>query len=144
MNAIVVIAASKGSLQLILRIVGALPLPCIASIFISRHIGEHPSVLPDLLDNVSRLPAAFAEDGMLIELGRIHVAPRDRHMLLEPFCVRLSDGPESLNARPAADFLFIHVPELHERHSRITVPGVNRRGGSGADRRVEPLMSRLQ
>lgn len=115
MAAIAVIAGSSGALGPILRIVAALPAPCLASVFIVMHIGNQPSVLPFLLNQSGPLPASFAEDGALIETGHIYVAPPDYHMLLEPNCIRLSHGPKVHYTRPAADPLFISAARVFGR-----------------------------
>jgi two-component system, chemotaxis family, protein-glutamate methylesterase/glutaminase len=130
MDAIVVIAASAGGLEPLLRIVAALPVACAASVFVVMHIGDNQSVLPDLLNKSSQIHAAFAQDGEIIEPGRIYVAPRDRHMFLEPTSLRLSVGPKVHRTRPAADPLFISAANVFgERVVGIVLSGG---GGDGA------------
>jgi two-component system chemotaxis response regulator CheB len=113
MNVIVVIAASAGGLGPLRRIIELLPIPCPASIFIAMHIGAHPSVLPSLLSKAQGLPAAFAEDGELIEPGHIYVAPPDHHMILTSTYIRLNQGPKVHFTRPAADPLFNSAAEAY-------------------------------
>ncbi|MDR7035820.1 chemotaxis response regulator CheB [Methylobacterium sp. BE186] len=76
MTPIVTIAASAGGLAPLLRIIGALPAGCRASIFVVQHIGAHPSILPEILSRSGRLAAAFGRDGEEPEPGRVYVAPR--------------------------------------------------------------------
>ena len=93
---VVVIAASAGGLDPLLRIIAALPVPCWAALFVVVHTGPHPSVLPRLLNlHGQQHPAAFAEDGALIEAGHIYVAPPDHHMFLGPARIRLNQRAES-------------------------------------------------
>jgi two-component system chemotaxis response regulator CheB len=84
-------------------------------------------MLPCLLTD-SGHPAIFAQDDTLIEAGHIYVAPPDYHMLLEPNCIRLDQGPKVHHTRPAADPLFISAAETHGRQ----VMGVVLSGG-GSD-----------
>jgi two-component system chemotaxis response regulator CheB len=131
MDAIVVIAASAGGLDPLLHIIAALPVRCIAAIFIVMHIGHHPSLLPRLLSSDSRHPATFAQDGALIEVGHIYVAPPDHHMILESDHIRLSRGPKVHYTRPAADPLFISAAKTHgQRVMGIVLSGGD---GDGAD-----------
>jgi two-component system, chemotaxis family, protein-glutamate methylesterase/glutaminase len=132
MNAIVVIAASAGGLKPLGRIIATLPVSCTASVFVVMHIGCNPSVLPSLLDRAGRLPAAFAQDGALIEAGQIYVAPPDHHMLLEPDRIRLSQGPKVHSTRPAADPLFVSAADAHrERVIGIVLSGGGSDGAAG-------------
>jgi len=52
------------------------------------------------------LPAAAAVDGEPIRMGRIYVAPPDRHLLVEKDRVRVMYGPKENRFRPAIDPLF--------------------------------------
>jgi two-component system chemotaxis response regulator CheB len=112
---IVVIGASAGGLEPLLRIIAAVPVPSAAAFFIVLHIGCRPSILPDLLGGVGRLPANFARDGASIEAGHIYVAPPDCHMLLETARVRLNRKQPLHYTRPAADPLFVSAAEVHGR-----------------------------
>jgi two-component system chemotaxis response regulator CheB len=127
MSGIVVIAASRGGLDPLRRIIAALPVPCSAAIFVVVHIGAHRSVLPALLNSWGRHPSIFAQDGALIEAGHIYVAPPDHHMLLGPTRIGLNQGPKVHHTRPAADPLFISAAEVH----RQRVLGIVLSGGDG-------------
>jgi two-component system chemotaxis response regulator CheB len=132
MDAIVVIAASAGGLEPLRRIIAALPVPCMASVFVVMHIGSGPSALPSLLARVGGPPAAFAQDGAAIEAGHIYVAPPDHHMLLEPARIRLSRGPKVHSTRPAADPLFISAAEAFgERVIGVVLSGGGSDGAAG-------------
>lgn len=75
--------------------------------FIVVHLGSSGrSVLADLLDRSSTLPAKFAEDGEIPERGRIYLAPPDRHLLIIGERLRLGNGPHENRTRPAIDPLF--------------------------------------
>ncbi|MGH6993401.1 MAG: chemotaxis protein CheB, partial [Caulobacteraceae bacterium] len=104
---IVVIGGSAGSGPVLKSLLGALPKDLRAAIFIVTHLPHHtPSVLPQLLQNVSPLPVARATDGLPVELGKVVTACSDRHLLLIGGVVRLGDGPRENMVRPAIDPLF--------------------------------------
>ena len=127
MSAIVVIAASEGSLEPLREIIRELPASCKASVFIVRHIGRNISVLPDILNRAGGLRAAFAEAVEPIVFGRIYIAPPDFHMVLEKGYVRLSDGSKAHHARPAADPLFTSAARVYGER----VVGIVLSGGDG-------------
>ncbi|EIM26564.1 chemotaxis protein CheB [Microvirga lotononidis] len=127
MNPIVVIAASAGGLEPLKQIVAALPDPCAASVFIVWHTGPLPSLLPQILSTVGRLPVSHPDDGTLIQTGHVYVAPPDHHMTLELGRIRLDQGPKVNHVRPAADPLFLSAAEIYREH----VIGIVLSGGDG-------------
>ncbi|TXN43834.1 chemotaxis protein CheB [Methylobacterium sp. WL7] len=132
MGAIIVIATSAGGLEPLLQIVAALPPTCRASVFVVQHIGANQSMLPDILGWRSRLPAAFAQHGEMIQHGRIYVAPPDHHMRLGFGAIWLDQGIKVHFARPAADPLFISAAETYgARVVGIVLSGANSDGAAG-------------
>lgn len=105
-NRIIVIGASAGGVEALLRIVPALRKDLPAPVLIVLHIGVHRSVLPKLLNAKGSSPAVFAETGMVPRPGQIYVAPPDLHLLLEGGQLHLYRGPKEHHTRPAIDPLF--------------------------------------
>jgi two-component system chemotaxis response regulator CheB len=104
---IVVIGASAGGVEPLLTIARALPDDFDASVFIVLHFPqEGTSVLPELLNRSSSMPAAHASNGEPIRKGRIYVAPPGRHVLVTASRIRLERGPRENRARPSIDPLF--------------------------------------
>jgi two-component system chemotaxis response regulator CheB len=103
---LVLIGASAGGVSALIRIAQALPPLFPAPICVVQHIGNHPSLLPDLLRFRGANHAMHAEDGQRLTTGTIHVAPPDHHMLIEGDLLRLSHGPKENHVRPAIDPLF--------------------------------------
>jgi two-component system chemotaxis response regulator CheB len=62
--------------------------------------------MPEILSAAGPLRADHARDGDPIRLGRILVAPPDRHLIVEHGRVRVVHGPRENRHRPAADPLF--------------------------------------
>jgi two-component system, chemotaxis family, protein-glutamate methylesterase/glutaminase len=104
---IIVIGASMGGVEAIIRLAKELPADLAAAVFVVVHVAaDSANMLGTILDRVSPLEATVAEDGEPIRHGRIYVAPSDHHMLLEMDRVRVVRGPRENRTRPAIDPLF--------------------------------------
>lgn len=103
---VVVIGASTGGVSALLEIAAGLPRAFAAPVIIVQHVGTQPSILPQLLQRRGSNPALHAEDGQPLTAGTLHIAPPDRHLLLEGDTLRLTRGPKENHARPAIDPLF--------------------------------------
>jgi two-component system chemotaxis response regulator CheB len=105
---IVVIGASAGGVEALLRLVRDLPADFPAPVCIVLHIpADAPSLLPGILDRESKLQVAHAEDGQALVPSRIYVAPPDRHLLVgDDGTVLVTRGPRENRHRPAVDPLF--------------------------------------
>ena len=103
---VIVIGASAGGVEALLRIAPRLVPELPAPILLVLHIGSHRSFLPDLLSARGPNRAVFARTGMVPVGGTIYVAPPDEHVLLEGGVLRLFRGPKEHHSRPAIDPLF--------------------------------------
>lgn len=104
---IIVIGASAGGVEALMRIVGDLPGNLPAAIFVVLHIpAESPSFLPGILSRSGSLTASHPKNGAEIECGHIYIAPPDQHLLLEKGTMRVVRGPKENRHRPAIDPLF--------------------------------------
>jgi two-component system, chemotaxis family, protein-glutamate methylesterase/glutaminase len=103
---IVVVGASAGGVEALMRFVETFPEDLPAAVFVVLHVSPSGSVLPAILSRHSPVQARHAEDGEEVVQGRIYVAPPNRHMLLEDGKVRVTTGPRQNGHRPAIDPLF--------------------------------------
>lgn len=104
---LVVIGASAGGVETLKRVVSDLPTDLKAAVCIVLHIApDSPSLLAAILGRAGALPCLPATDGDQLELGRILVAPPNRHMVVEGDRVRVTAGPRENGHRPAVDLLF--------------------------------------
>lgn len=104
---VIVVAASAGGFQPLRTLLSGLPADLPAAVLVVLHIpASGGSSLPGILDRAGPLSAAAAVDGEPIRVGRVYVAPPDRHLLVVEGTVRLSRGPRQNGVRPAADPLF--------------------------------------
>jgi two-component system chemotaxis response regulator CheB len=113
---VVVIGASAGGLQALSTIVQALPAGLRASVLVVMHSsGNGQGVLPQILERISSLPAAFAADGETLAPARIYVAPPDFQLIVEAHSLLLVHGPRENGFRPAIDPLFRTAAREHGR-----------------------------
>jgi two-component system chemotaxis response regulator CheB len=103
---IVVIGASAGGVKALRALARELPAPFPAPLLVVQHVGNHRSILPELLSNSGGNRAAHAVDGERATAGRIHVAPPDHHLLLAGEHLRVMRGAKEHHSRPAIDPLF--------------------------------------
>src|SRR3954452_25626319 len=89
---IIVIGTSAGGVTALRTLVSQFEAHWPVSVFITIHIGRNRSLLPEILNRSSPLPARFAEHEAPFAQG-IYVAPPDRHLLIGPTTTRLSAGP---------------------------------------------------
>src|SRR3954468_14897906 len=91
---IIVIGGSAGAPAVLHKLVAALSPDLAAAVFIVTHVPVHGTMLlAGLLDALTDLPVAYAQDGDPIQPGRISIAPPNQHLLLTPQGVRLGLGP---------------------------------------------------
>jgi two-component system, chemotaxis family, protein-glutamate methylesterase/glutaminase len=104
---VVVVGASAGGVEALLRMARAAPADFDVPILVVLHIpASGPSVLPQILARAGPLHAVHATDGMKLDGGGFYVAPPDRHMRVDGSTIRLDPGPRENGHRPAIDPLF--------------------------------------
>ena len=116
---LVVVGGSAGSVDALIKLVGALPADFPAAVLIAMHVDpDARSMLPRILTRAGPLQAEHARDGEQIEAGRIYIAPPDQHLLVTEGHIHLSRGPRDNGHRPAVDPLFRSA--AHSFGSRVT------------------------
>jgi two-component system chemotaxis response regulator CheB len=111
---IVVVGASAGGVEALMRLASVLPPDFPAPILVVLHVpASGPSVLPQILGRAGPLPAVHAEDGMETAGGCLYVAPPDRHMRIVGNRIQLDPGPRENGHRPAIDPLFRSAAEAY-------------------------------
>ncbi|MER3433699.1 MAG: chemotaxis protein CheB [Leptolyngbya sp. ERB_1_1] len=104
---IIVIGASAGGVETLVKLVESLPSDLEAAIFIVVHFPAHAvSVLPNILNRVKKLPAQAATDRAPIQTHQIYTAQPDYHLLIERDRIRLKHDARENGHRPAIDALF--------------------------------------
>jgi two-component system, chemotaxis family, protein-glutamate methylesterase/glutaminase len=101
---IIVIGASAGGVEALVKVVRGLPADLPAAVFVVLHIpAQSPSLLPAILSRAGRLPAVHPTDDTKIEHGCIYIARPDHHMLIEQDHICVVRGPKENRHRPAVD-----------------------------------------
>ncbi|OGB20359.1 MAG: hypothetical protein A3I66_18770 [Burkholderiales bacterium RIFCSPLOWO2_02_FULL_57_36] len=103
---VIVIGASSGGLAALKQIVAGLPAGFPGAVLVAMHVGNHASILPEILLSHSALPVRHAVDREPIRPGTVLIAPPDHHLLIASGCVCVTHGPKENFARPAIDPLF--------------------------------------
>jgi len=104
---IVVVGASAGGVEALIKLLAGLPADLAASIFVVLHIpAESPSQLASILKRACQLPVKAAEDRELIVPGQVYVALADRHLMIDGTHIRVTRGPRESRSRPSVDVLF--------------------------------------
>jgi len=136
---VLAIGASTGGPKALLTLLADLDLPTPTYVFLVQHI--HPKftqILSRRLGEVSRLPIVEAQDGAVIQPGRIYLAPGSRHLKVERagpglYRTRLSDEPPRNGVRPSVDELFASVAQAFgSRAVGVVLTGMGRDGLAGA------------
>lgn len=131
---VVAIAASAGGMTALRTVLAELPADLPASVVIVQHLDpRHRSLLADILSRHCRLPVAEAREGDQLQLGRVYIAPPNRHLLLN------GDGTLTLSetelvhfVRPSADLLFESAAGSHkERVIAVVLTGTGADGSMG-------------
>jgi two-component system, chemotaxis family, protein-glutamate methylesterase/glutaminase len=104
---LIVIGASAGGIEPLLKIASMLPDDLPAAVCVVVHFPDtSSSLLPQLLSRRGRLPAQHARDGQRLEAGCIYVAPPGQHLLVADGRAVVTRGPRENGHRPAIDPLF--------------------------------------
>ncbi len=112
---VVVIGASAGGVEALMRLVRDLPRDFPAPVAVVLHVPpDSRSMLAEILQRKGHLRAKAAVDGEAFEAGTIYVAPPDHHLLIHhllshggaTLTLAVTRGPRENRHRPSIDPLF--------------------------------------
>jgi two-component system, chemotaxis family, protein-glutamate methylesterase/glutaminase len=107
---VVAVGASAGGVEVLAKLFALLPAGLDAPILVVQHLSpNYVSELPKILNQHTPIPAVFAEDGSMLENGKIYVAPPDHHLLVKDRQISVTRGPKENRFRPSVDALFRSV-----------------------------------
>jgi two-component system chemotaxis response regulator CheB len=106
--ALLAIGSSTGGPQALFTLFQGLPAPLPVPVVLTQHMPPtFTPILAEHLARISSMPCAELRDGAPLRPGHIHVAPGDRHLLVEgrpgALIGKLSDAPPENFCRPAVD-----------------------------------------
>jgi two-component system chemotaxis response regulator CheB len=131
---VVAVAASAGGLQALSGLLSTLPADFPAAVVVVQHLDpRHRSLMADILSRRTTLKVKQAEEGDELNPGTVHIAPPNKHLLVNP------DGTLSLAqselvhfVRPSADLLFESVAaSFKERAIAVVLTGTGSDGTMG-------------
>jgi two-component system, chemotaxis family, protein-glutamate methylesterase/glutaminase len=131
---VVALVASAGGLHALSAVLRPLPATFPAALVVVQHIDpNHRSLLPEILEKRTALKVRHAEEGSVLQPGVVHIAPPDRHLLVN------ADGTLSLAhservhfLRPSGDLLFESVAAAcGARAVAVVLTGTGRDGSDG-------------
>jgi two-component system chemotaxis response regulator CheB len=119
---VVAFAASAGGLKALSDVFSALPAEFPAALVVVQHLDpRHRSLMADILSRRTALTVKQAEEGDQLDPGTIHVAPPNRHLLVNPNgSLSLAQTELVHFVRPSADLLFESVAASF-KHRAIAV-----------------------
>ncbi|UWZ86940.1 chemotaxis protein CheB [Occallatibacter riparius] len=130
---IIVVGASAGGFEALQTLAAGLPADLKAAVFVTLHQSPHgEGILPLILNRAGALPTLHAEDGMLIEEGRIYVAPPDHHLMIRNGFLELGHGPKENLHRPCINVMFRSAAAAYrERVAGVVLTGLLDDGAAG-------------
>ncbi|MDQ6961707.1 MAG: chemotaxis protein CheB [Mariprofundaceae bacterium] len=112
----IVIGASAGGIDFLLKFLSQLPQSCPCPIFIVVHQkadGKH--YLCDVLSDICPLPLLEAEDKMSILAGHVYIAPADYHLMIESSTMMSLSQDELVHScRPSINILFESAADVFQ------------------------------
>jgi two-component system, chemotaxis family, protein-glutamate methylesterase/glutaminase len=103
----IVLGASAGGIEALLRLLPALAVGGDACVLVVVHLpADGHSSLDLVLARATAFETTFAEDGQVILPRHVYIAPPDWHLLVQGDRLRLLRGPRENRCRPAVDPLF--------------------------------------
>jgi two-component system chemotaxis response regulator CheB len=135
---VVVIGASAGGLPALATLLREIPVTFPVPVALVLHLSpDRPSVLTDVLARYTGLRVRWAENGSRLARGTIHVAPPDRHVMLQADgAVLLLQTPPVRFSRPSVDVLFDSAARAFGRRTLAVILTGNGHDGSDGVRVV--------
>ena len=129
---LVVLGTSYGGLSALQVVLPALardfPLPVV----VVQHRGKDSDNLCEFLQKHSALPLMEPNDKEAIAPGRVYLAPRDYHLLIEKDGFALSTEAPVGYARPSINVLFESAADVYRAHVvGVILTGANTEGARG-------------
>lgn len=132
----VVIGASTGGPQAIKDVIPFLSKDLPARFLVVQHMPpKFTEMFAQRLDKISELKVKEAEDGDMLEVGKVLVAPGNYHMIVEPNGkVSLNQEPSVWGVRPAVDMTLNSAAKVYKQDLIcVILTGMGRDGSKGAD-----------
>jgi two-component system, chemotaxis family, protein-glutamate methylesterase/glutaminase len=136
---VVAIGCSTGGPNALAQVLPTIPQDFPAPILIVQHMPPaFTRFLAQRLTSLCQLPVAEAEDGALLQRGKISVAPGGYHLVVEgrePLTkMRITQGAPENSCRPSVDVLFRSVAQVFSsRALAVVLTGMGQDGLRGCE-----------
>jgi two-component system chemotaxis response regulator CheB len=139
---LVCIGCSTGGPQALTRLIPALPKTIPVPVCVAVHMpAGFTDSLAQRLDSISEISVVEASDEMVLEPGRVVIAPGGSHLTIQrrgTLVAKVGHGPDSELHRPSIDLLFNSAAdELGEAVLAVVLTGMGDDGLKGAKRIVD-------
>ncbi len=129
---LVVVGTSYGGLSALQVLLPALPRDFPLPVVVVQHRGKDSDNLCEFLQKHCALPLTEPNDKEAIAPGRVYLAPRDYHLLVERDGFALSTEAPVAYARPSVNVLFESAAEIYREHTvGVVLTGANADGARG-------------
>lgn len=133
----VVIGASAGGVEALLRLLSGLPADYPLPVIVVVHMADdRDSLLPEVFSYRLALPVREAVDKDSIQPGTVYFAPSGYHLLVEQdLCFSLSCDPREHFSRPSIDVLMDSAADAWgPQLAAVLLTGANEDGAAGLAR----------
>jgi two-component system chemotaxis response regulator CheB len=140
---VLAIGSSTGGPQALFAVLGNLPANLTQPILITQHKpATFTTILAEHLTRTAKRPCAEAQDGEVLQRGRIYVAPGDFHMLVEAQgankVLRLTKTPPENFCRPSVDPMLRSLATIYGRRLLVIIlTGMGHDGLRGSEAVVQ-------
>jgi len=133
---IICIGASTGGTEALREVLEALPADCPGIVIVQHMPEKFTHAFARRLDSLCAVNVKEAEDGDVVQQGRVLIAPGNHHMALSRsgtrYTVRIIDGPHVSRHRPSVDVLFRSAAQYAGRNALgILLTGMGDDGAKG-------------
>lgn len=135
---VLAIGSSTGGPKALFEVLKPLHNRCKVPIVITQHMPKtFTGILAEHIHNYTKFEACEGADGMMLEPGKVYVAPGDYHMRFtkttDGVKIKLDQGPQVNFCRPAVDPMFDSLLEIYPRHIlAVILTGMGSDGAQGA------------
>jgi two-component system chemotaxis response regulator CheB len=134
-GALVAIGASTGGVEALIKVITAFPENCPPTVITQHMPLSFTASLAARLDRLSAPTVTVAEEGAELSVGRVYLAPGDRHLRIVGArtlrCTLGDDGPVS-GHKPSVDALFASVAaSAGARAVGVILTGMGKDGAAG-------------
>jgi two-component system chemotaxis response regulator CheB len=132
---ILAIASSAGGISALGRVLGELPVELPVPVVIVQHLDpRHETIIAEVIGRRTKLAVKLAAEGERAEVGKVYIAPPNRHLLVGVEGVMSLTSSELVHfVRPSADLLFESVAATYgPRALACVLTGTGSDGTMGA------------